>query len=102
MIPEWTFGDRLRKVRRVVLRLNQAEFAAELGTNQKTYAAWELDMTSPRNMVALAKRIEALAGVPASWMLGLDDGTPFRAAAPQASRRRAARSSSAPDAITHV
>lgn len=71
VIPEWSFGDRLRKVRRLD-GASQADFAKRLGTNQKTYAAWELDATSPRNAVALAKRVEAMTGVPASWMLGLN------------------------------
>ncbi|WP_428835514.1 helix-turn-helix domain-containing protein [Pseudonocardia benzenivorans] len=71
LIPEWSLGDRFRKVRRIT-GLSQAEFAQRLGTNQKTYAAWELDTTAPRNPVAVAKRIEAFAGVPAGWMLGLN------------------------------
>lgn len=71
VIPEWTLGDRLRKARRLA-QLGQAEFAERLGQNQKTYAAWELDTSHPRNLVAVAKRIEALSGVPAAWLLGID------------------------------
>lgn len=80
VIPEWSLGDRLRKARRLS-QLGQAEFADRLGQNQKTYAAWELDTSQPRNVVAVAKRIEALTGIPAGWILEVDD--PFRAAVPQ-------------------
>ena len=62
VIPEWSLGDRLRKIRRTA-GLSQVEFADQLGENQKTYAAWELDTSAPRNVVALAKRIE-IAGRP--------------------------------------
>ena len=71
IIPEWSLGDRLRKVRRLA-GLSQTEFAEKLGGNQKTYAAWELDTQLPRNTVAIAKRIEALTGVPTAWVLGID------------------------------
>lgn len=74
VIPEWSTGDRLRKVRRLVDQ-SQAEFAAALGQNQKTYAAWELDTSVPRNLVAIAKRIEAMTGVPAAWVLGVQGTT---------------------------
>lgn len=70
VIPEWTLGDRLRKIRRVT-GMSQAAFAEHLGENQKTYAAWELDTSAPRNVVAVAKKIELISGVPAPWILGL-------------------------------
>lgn len=71
VIPEWSLGDRLRKVRRVT-GFSQAEFAERLGENQKTYAAWELDTSAPRNVVALAKKVEMISQVPAVWVLGMD------------------------------
>lgn len=70
VIPEWSLGDRLRKIRRRAGH-SQAEFAALLGENTKTYAAWELDTTAPRNAVALAKRVEMVTKVPAAWLLDL-------------------------------
>ena len=72
-IPEWTLGDRLRKIRRAA-GFDQTRFAAELGTNQKTYASWETDKSAPRDLVAVAKRIELVSGVPATWTLAI--GTP--------------------------
>lgn len=77
LIPEWTLGDRLRKVRRIG-GLGQAEFAAELGTNQKTYASWETDKSAPRHahLITIAKRIELITGIPASWVLGVESTPP--------------------------
>jgi transcriptional regulator with XRE-family HTH domain len=72
VIPVWSLGDRLRKIRRLS-GLSQAEIAERLQTNQKTYAAWELDASAPRNLVAVAKRVEAFSGVPWTWIL---DGEP--------------------------
>lgn len=83
-IPEWTLGDRLRKVRRL-LGLSQSDMSAQLGENQKTYAAWELDTSMPRNPVTVARRIEGMSGVPAAWILGVD--VPFLSLAPQANSR---------------
>lgn len=76
-IPEETFGDRLRRVRRS-LGMNQGEFAAKLGTDVgvKALGAWETGSREPRGAVAMARRIELAFGVPASWLLGLDSGTP--------------------------
>src|SRR4029077_11916056 len=72
-IPEWTWGDRVRKVRRLA-KLGQAELAAIMTVSPATVAAWEASLNEPRNAVAIAKRIEVALGVPATWMLGLDAG----------------------------
>lgn len=72
-VPAWTLGERLRKVRRSI-GAGQAEFAEQLDENRKTYASWELDTSTPRNLVAVARRVELLTGYPASWLLGLDEG----------------------------
>ena len=69
----WTFGDRLRKIRRVV-GVSQAEFADRLSQGRQSLAAWESGLNEPRNAVAVAKRIELAYGVPATWTLGLDGG----------------------------
>lgn len=68
---DWTLGDRLRKIRRV-LGISQAEFAKRLSENPKSYASWESDHSAPRNVVAVAKRIEVMVGIPAAWVLGVD------------------------------
>lgn len=65
---EWSLGDRLRKIRRGA-GVSQEEFAATLSVNKKSLAAWT---NAPRNVVAIAKRIELAYGVPATWTLGLE------------------------------
>jgi DNA-binding transcriptional regulator YiaG len=72
--PEWSTADRLRKIRRDT-GYSQDEFAEMLGANPNNYRAWESGRNHPRDIVALAKRIEMLTGVPAAWTLGLADGT---------------------------
>lgn len=74
--PAWTLGDRIRKAR-MISGMKQAEFAERIGTKEGSLAAWETDRSTPRNIVAIAKRIEALTRVPATWILGLDDGPPY-------------------------
>lgn len=71
-VPQWTFADRIRKVRRDVLRLEQAEFADKLGVTRQAYAAWESGRNEPRSILAVAKRVEAMSRVPAAWILGVD------------------------------
>jgi DNA-binding XRE family transcriptional regulator len=83
-VPQWTFADKIRKVRRDVLGIEQDEFARRLDVTRQAYAAWESGRNEPRNILAVAKRVEAMSGVPAAWLLGIDD--PFRTIAPQTSR----------------
>ena len=68
---DWTLGDRLRKAHRSV-GVSQEEFAATLGVNRKSLAAWELDTNEPRNLLALARRMELAYKIPVSWTLGLE------------------------------
>lgn len=92
--PAWTLGDRIRKAR-MTTGLHQREFAQLIKVESGSLAAWETDRTIPRNMVVVAKSIENITGVPAAWLLGLDDGPgpdgdggghPFER--PEAARRR--------------
>jgi len=69
---DWTFGDHLRKIRRVH-DLTQEEFARALNVNPKSLAAWEADSWLPRDIVTLAKRIQLSYGVPVNWTLGILD-----------------------------
>jgi transcriptional regulator with XRE-family HTH domain len=70
--PAWTLGDRLRKVRRS-RRLSQVEFARLLGESEKSIANWESDVSRPRDVVTLAKKVQATYGVPAEWVLGVSE-----------------------------
>ena len=71
-IPEWTLADHLRKARQTT-GLNQREFAERLGVKYTAYAQWEADNNRPRDVVLVAKRVEMLTGIPASWTLGVDE-----------------------------
>lgn len=73
-VPTWDLADRLRKIRRDVMHVQQHDMADALGVGRQGYAAWEAGRTQPRDIVALAKRLELLCGVSASWVLGLQDG----------------------------
>ena len=74
-VPEWSLADRLRKARQS-FALPQREFAAKLGVTASAYQQWEGGFTRPRNVVAMAKRIEMLTGVSATWILGLETAEP--------------------------
>jgi len=74
-VPEWTLADKLRKARQS-FDLPQREFAAKLGVTASAYQQWEGGYTRPRNVVAMAKRIEMLTGVSATWILGLESTVP--------------------------
>lgn len=82
-VPQWTFGDRLRKVRRDAGD-TQAEFAEKLGESAKTYSNWEADRHPPASIVAVAKRVELATNVSAAWMLGVMEAPPAGPASPAA------------------
>lgn len=73
-LPVWTFGDRIRKARSIA-GMDQRQFAETIEVNPSSLAAWETDRATPRNIVAIAKRVEALTRIPAAWLLGVE-GTP--------------------------
>ena len=69
---EWTFGDKLRKIRRAA-RASQGDFADQIGQTSETLSAWEAGRNQPRNIVSIAKRIELAYGVAAGWVLGIQE-----------------------------
>ena len=71
--PTWTLGDRIRKAR-LTTGKNQREFAPLIGVKPGSLAAWEADHSVPRNVLAVARTISRVTGVPAAWVLGLDNG----------------------------
>lgn len=77
MIPEWTFGDRVRKARRE-MGWAQSELADALSAtlpspvSSKSVGAWEADQNKPADVVEIAQGLERVTGIPASWFLGLD------------------------------
>ncbi|MBO0810741.1 MAG: helix-turn-helix domain-containing protein [Microlunatus sp.] len=76
-IPEWTFGDRVRKARRD-MGWSQSDLAdhltARLGhpLSAKTVGAWEIAQHRPADVVDIARALEAITEIPATWFLGLD------------------------------
>lgn len=53
--------------------LTQKAFAERIGVPAPRYSQWEADLGKPRDLVAVAKRIQLVAQVPAAWLLGVDD-----------------------------
>lgn len=74
--PTWTFGDRVRKVRRE-MRWSQSELAGKLGDvlgtplSGQAVGGWELSNSQPADVVAAAKALQEITEVPAEWFLGL-------------------------------
>lgn len=70
-IPEWTFADRLRKAR-LTTGMGGREFALRIGCNYSAYAQWEAGNSKPRDLIETAKQIEAVTGVAAIWLVGMN------------------------------
>lgn len=64
----WTFGDRVRKVRRGA-GLSSREFALALGITNSALAQWETDRSLPRRPLAVADDICRLTGADPGWLL---------------------------------
>ena len=69
-VPQWTFGDRIRKIRRES-GLSQEQFAARIRVTRPQLGAWEANENGPRDVVAVAVAIQHEFGVPAGWVLGM-------------------------------
>ena len=74
--PTWDWADRLRKIRRSVAGMSQAQMAALVGVKPPTYSAWEGGRNQPslRTAYTVAQIIEQTfpGKVSAGWVLGLD------------------------------
>lgn len=70
--PAWSLGDRIRKARDLA-GMNQHDFAVAIGVPDGSLANWETDRAKPRDIVAVAKRIEMLTRIPAGWTLGIEE-----------------------------
>ncbi|WP_456821125.1 helix-turn-helix domain-containing protein [Cellulomonas sp. URHB0016] len=73
VIPDWTLADKLRKARQRT-GADQRTFAEQLGVTSSAYAQWEAGRATPRDLVTIAKRVEAATDVDARWLLGLEVG----------------------------
>lgn len=74
-LPQWTFADRIRKVRRDA-RLTIDQMAEELNVGVKAYGAWEAGRNTPGNIADIAVRLERVTGVPRTWFLGWESEDP--------------------------
>jgi len=76
-VPEWTFGDRLRKARQVS-GLTVRDFAEEIGVSTKTITDAEGDRRRPRKILINAYAMRT--GVPREWLetgqVSTDDNGP--------------------------
>lgn len=52
--------------------MNQRSFAAAIEVAEGSLAAWETDRAQPRDIVAVARRVEMLTNIPATWLLGIN------------------------------
>lgn len=72
--PQWSWGDRLRKIRRDIAGMSQADMAVLVGVPTPTYGTWEADRATPQQMVMelVASKIAARfpESVSAAWLMG--------------------------------
>lgn len=90
-VPTFSFGDRLRLVRRKKHR-DQEQMAQLLGVKKVTYASWEAGRTpSLEEVQQIARRLATLDRVPQWWTLGADEppATVWGAASARSSTERA-------------
>jgi len=71
MIPGWSFGDRLRKAR-LMRGMDQRALARVLEVSPGAIGQWETDLTRPRNIAEVARRVQDVCRVPAWWLLDIE------------------------------
>ncbi len=86
-IPQWSFDDRIRKVRRQ-LGYTQDEMADALEVGLKAYSAWEAGKNTPSDILSVAQKLERVTGVPRQWFIGWMDDEPGRPDAPSGSEAK--------------
>lgn len=74
-IPEWTFADRLRKVRKDG-KFTQDQMAEVMGVTSSAYGNYEAGTSKPRDIVDKAILVEDWANLPRGWMLGFHPELP--------------------------
>ena len=82
VVPEFEFGDRLRKAR-LYAGLTLAPVAAEMGVSEAAVSKWERNESPPRNVWDIVERYQNLTGVDKNWLLTGENMTltytsPFR------------------------
>lgn len=79
IVPEWTFGERVKKARKVADIHSAEELAERLDMSRNGVGGWETDTSLPtfRKLCALARE----TGVSVRWLAGndyTDNGQPIR------------------------
>jgi transcriptional regulator with XRE-family HTH domain len=73
-IPEWTLGWRLQRAL-AHAGIGAQEMADELGVTRSTVSRWMNDRGGPPRLIYV-RQWALLTGVPASWVLGIDESSP--------------------------
>ena len=75
-IPQWSFGDKIRKARAQV-GMDQREFAEAIGLTSSTIAAYETGRANPRfkDVGELAKKLERVTSIPRTWFVDFNSAT---------------------------
>lgn len=71
VIPGWSFGDRLRKAR-VMRGMDQRTLARILEVSPGAIGQWETDVTRPRDIAEVARKVQEACRVPAWWLLDIE------------------------------
>lgn len=71
----FTFGDRLRKVRRA-MGWTGPQMASLLGVSIASYTNWEAGRNQPNDLMGTAEDIAARLDIDLAWLLGLEDYGP--------------------------
>lgn len=64
---DWQIGDRIRRLRKMVAQLTQAEFGVEIGVSRQTVNAYERDRQKPN--MRMIERICEKYDVSPFWLL---------------------------------
>ncbi|MGO8860061.1 MAG: helix-turn-helix domain-containing protein [Acidimicrobiales bacterium] len=68
IVPQWTFGDRLRKAR-LHAELQLEDIAVAFRVSRVTVSKWELNKTQPSNLFQVVEGYAQLTGVSSDWLL---------------------------------
>lgn len=74
VVPQFEFGDRLRKAR-LYAGLTLTPVAAEMGVSEAAVSKWERNESPPRNVWEITAKYQELTGVDKNWLLTGEDTT---------------------------
>lgn len=68
LIPEWTFGDRLKKAR-AISGTDVEVIAKRAGRSARAVHSWEQAARQPRDVFGIVRVYAEVTGVPEHWLL---------------------------------